>query len=99
MGTESHQRETEDYGEEQRKAETVCGTPNPRHVVPVLPCQPEHGVIYSIVDLAKLEWLGDDEIEVFRRNWDNRGLLLATPYIKEHDGGDPIRLSYQKHGS
>ncbi len=30
------------------------------------------GVIYSIVDLTKLEWLGDDKIEVFRNNWDNR---------------------------
>ena len=30
------------------------------------------GVIYNVVDLTKLEWLGDEKLETFRNNWDNR---------------------------
>ena len=30
------------------------------------------GVIYNIVDLSKIEWLGDEKLETFRNNWENR---------------------------
>ena len=36
------------------------------------------GLVYTITDLAKVEWLGDEKLAQFRNNWEDRVCSMAT---------------------